>query len=69
MSAASGARPSRARRPEEPEGVRTGLGLSIARDIVRQHGGDIEVKTQPGKGTTFTVWLPLQGATALAKAA
>lgn len=54
----------------KPEGVGTGLGLSIARDIVRQHGGDIEVKTKLGKGTTFTVWLPLQGAEpALAKAA
>lgn len=54
----------------KPEGVGTGLGLSIARDIVRQHGGDIEVKTKLGKGTTFTVWLPLQGSEpALAKAA
>ena len=37
----------------------TGLGLSIARWIVDQHGGKIDVTSQVGKGTTFTVWLPL----------
>ena len=51
------------------EGEGTGLGLTIARDIVRNHGGDIEVDTRVGQGTTFTVWLPITGAQALPKAA
>ncbi len=36
-----------------------GLGLSIARWIVDQHGGSIEVQSQSGKGSTFTVRIPL----------
>ncbi|MBI2307360.1 MAG: sensor histidine kinase [Rhodocyclales bacterium] len=43
----------------KPKGVGTGLGLPIARDIVRAHGGDLQVSTEVGKGTTFTVQLPL----------
>jgi two-component system, NtrC family, sensor histidine kinase HydH len=35
-----------------------GLGLPIARRIVEAHGGAIRVESTPGKGTTFTVWLP-----------
>ena len=41
-------------------GEGTGLGLAIARDIARQHGGDITVKTRVGEGTTFTVSLPVR---------
>jgi signal transduction histidine kinase len=41
----------------------TGLGLSITRDIVERHGGRIEVETQVGKGSTFTVILPAFGVT------
>ncbi|MBL8511270.1 MAG: HAMP domain-containing histidine kinase, partial [Betaproteobacteria bacterium] len=37
----------------------TGLGLSIARDIVRQHGGDLTVRSQLGQGATFVVDLPV----------
>jgi two-component system NtrC family sensor kinase len=37
----------------------TGLGLSVAYDIVRKHGGDIRVRNGPGKGTTFVVTVPL----------
>jgi signal transduction histidine kinase len=37
----------------------TGLGLSVSKGIIEQHGGDIRVETQVGKGTTFTVSLPV----------
>ena len=36
----------------------SGLGLPIARQIARAHGGDILVQSQPGKGTVFTLFLP-----------
>ncbi len=39
-------------------GEGTGLGLSIAYGIVRDHGGWVEVRTAPGQGAEFCVWLP-----------
>lgn len=51
------------------EGEGTGLGLTIARDIVRNHGGDIEVQTHLGRGSTFTIWLPFESNQALPLAA
>lgn len=39
----------------------SGLGLSISKEIVEAHGGQITVKTEQGKGTEFSVWLPKQG--------
>ena len=51
----------------KPAGEGTGLGLSISHDIiVKQHGGSIEVDTQPGEFTEFRIILPRAG-TALIK--
>lgn len=42
----------------KPVGKGTGLGLSICYGIIKKAGGNIEVESEVGKGTTFRVWLP-----------
>jgi len=38
----------------------TGLGLAVSRKILREHGGDIELESVEGKGSRFTLRLPLR---------
>lgn len=45
----------------KPVGKGTGLGMSLAYDIVHKHGGSFDVDSTPGKGTRIRVWLPIAG--------
>ena len=42
-------------------GEGTGLGLSVSYGLIKNHGGEIKVKSKAGRGTTFTVILPVRG--------
>jgi signal transduction histidine kinase len=43
----------------KPVGQGTGLGLSLCRGIIEEHGGTITVESEPGRGTTFEITLPV----------
>ena len=43
----------------KPAGQGTGLGLSLAYDIMKAHGGEIKVNTQEGQGCGFIIELPM----------
>jgi len=45
----------------KPTGEGTGLGLAVSYGIVKTHGGDLLVESDPGKGSTFTMVLPVGG--------
>src|SRR5690606_22599530 len=49
-------------RVETGQGRGAGIGLAISRTLARALGGDITVESEVGRGSTFTVWLPVTAA-------
>ena len=49
----------RAPQPEGEAVAGTGLGLTIVKHVAEEHGGSVEVRSEPGKGSTFSILLPL----------
>ncbi|MCA9809846.1 MAG: HAMP domain-containing histidine kinase, partial [Candidatus Dadabacteria bacterium] len=43
----------------KPTGVGTGLGLSVAKRVITDHGGEVSIKSKEGKGTTLLIKLPI----------
>src|SRR5204862_5959480 len=58
----------RTKKAEESGEAGTGIGLSIVEQIVAQHGGSIEVTSSPGRGSCFTLVLPMQKSNGTAEA-
>jgi two-component system phosphate regulon sensor histidine kinase PhoR len=50
--------------PENEHIPGTGLGLTLVQHIAEAHDGRVEVKSEPGKGSTFSLFLPLDGVAA-----
>lgn len=46
----------------KPHGRGSGLGLTISRSIIEDHNGSITAASNPGNGSTFSIWLPVGGA-------
>ncbi|MBL8377554.1 MAG: CHASE2 domain-containing protein [Burkholderiales bacterium] len=47
--------------PGQPRAQGAGLGMAFVKTVIEKHGGDIEVQSEPGRGSTFTVLLPPVG--------
>ena len=52
----------------KPAGQGTGLGLSVTYGIVKEHGGEIRLESEPGAGATFIITVPAMEAAAAAGA-
>ncbi|MBZ0306831.1 MAG: GAF domain-containing sensor histidine kinase [Anaerolineae bacterium] len=48
----------RAQEPGTQDIKGTGLGLNLVKEIIEQHGGDVYLQSEPGKGSTFGFWVP-----------